>query len=81
MRLPAWVLTSANVVAAVPFGWSVGVLAAYLVAGRNFGQLPVMTVPVGTVAAIAFARSSLLTPANRLAIMVAGTMLMIVVSL
>lgn len=43
------------VVAAIPFGCVLGVLIARVVAGRDFGQLPLMTVPIGIGASIAFA--------------------------
>jgi hypothetical protein len=43
------------VVAAIPIGWVLGVAIARVVAGRDFGQLPLMTVPIGIAASIAFA--------------------------
>jgi hypothetical protein len=63
----------AAVVAALPFGWGLGVIAAYLIAGGNFGQLPALTVPLGIVAAVVFALSPIGRPATRLAIMIVGT--------
>jgi hypothetical protein len=48
--------------AAVPFGWGLGVVAAHLMAGHDFGQLLALTVPLCIVAAVAFALSPLLTP-------------------
>jgi hypothetical protein len=73
MRIPSWLVVTATVVAALPFGWGLGVFVAYLVAGRNFGQLPALTVPLGIIASIAFAASSLVRPLTRLLIMVVGT--------
>ena len=78
MRIPSGVVVTAAVVMALPFGWGLGVLAAYMLAGRNFGQLPVATVPLGIVAAIVFALSPVATPGRRLKIMLAGTAMFIV---
>ena len=72
-RIPAPVVLTAAVIAAVPFGWMLGGFAAYLVAGPKFGQLPIITVPLGIVAAIVFAVTSAWSPWTRLAIMVVGT--------
>jgi ABC-type sulfate transport system permease subunit len=66
-------LVTAAVLVALPFGWGLGVFVAYLVAGRNFGQLPALTVLLGLVASIAFAVSPILTPGKRLTIMLVGT--------
>ncbi len=73
MRMPPWLVTIATWIAVLPFGWALGLLAALVVSGPHFGQLPAMTVPLGIVAAIGFARSSRFTPGRRLAIMVVGT--------
>ncbi|HET7851085.1 MAG TPA: hypothetical protein VFL51_18710 [Pseudolabrys sp.] len=73
MRIPNWVVVTAALLAALPFGWALGVFAAYLIAGPDFGQLPAITVIFGIIAAVVFALSPILTPAIRLAIMVAGT--------
>jgi hypothetical protein len=55
MRIPSRVLVTAAVLAAFPFGWGLGVFVAYLVAAKNFGQLPALTVPLCIIAAIVFA--------------------------
>jgi hypothetical protein len=68
------------VLAAFPFGWGLGVLAAYLIAGPNLGQLPLMTVPVAIVASIVFATIPFLSAWTRLAIMIVGTGLFILLS-
>ena len=60
-------------VAALPFGWAVGVFAAYAIAGPNFGQLPAVTVPAGIVAALIFALLPVVSAATRLGVMVGGT--------
>jgi hypothetical protein len=73
MRFPSWALVAAAVVMAFPFGWGIGVLVAYLIAGSNFGQLPAATVPIGIVAAMVFALWPFLKPSTRLAVMLVGT--------
>ena len=78
MRVPSWVLVTAGVIVAFPFGWGLGVFMAFLIAGRDFGQLPALTVLVGLAASIAFAVSSILTPAIRLVIMLAGTVVFLI---
>jgi hypothetical protein len=50
-----------------------GVFVAYLIAGRNFGQLPALTVPLCLIASIIFALSRSFTPVMRLTIMLVGT--------
>jgi hypothetical protein len=73
MRIPSWVVVTAAVVAAFPFGWGVGVFIAILLVGRNLGELASMTVPLAIAAAVAFALSPFLSARTRLAIMVVGT--------
>ena len=73
MQVPAWLTVMAAVLMALPFGWGVGVFAAYLLAGSNFGQLPVATVPLGIVAALAFALWPTVTPSMRLKVTFGGT--------
>ena len=77
MRIPSWGMVAAAVVMAFPFGWGLGVLTAYLLAGKDFGQLPVATVPLGIIAAIVFALSPSLKASTRLKILLAGTALFI----
>ena len=67
------------ILVAIPFGWMLGALLAYLIAGPNFGQLPILTVPVGLAAGIAFALVPTLTTGKRIAIMIAATALIVVV--
>jgi hypothetical protein len=52
-----------------------------MLAGRDFGQLPALTVPLGIIAAIIFALLPLLSARRRLLIMVAGTGLFILLNL
>jgi hypothetical protein len=72
-RIPASVIVAAAVLMALPFGWGLGVFAAYLLAGSNFGQLPVATVPIGILAAVAFAFWPSFTPITRLKVTFGGT--------
>jgi hypothetical protein len=46
--------------------------AAYVLAGRDFGQLPILTVPLGLVGAIVFAVTPLTPARRRLMILLAG---------
>ena len=73
MRVPAWVLVTASVVAALPFGWGVGVLVAYLLTTGRIGQLPALTVPLAIIGSIGFAVSPWLTPGMRLTVLLVGT--------
>ena len=81
MRIPSWLLVIAAVIAALPFGWGLGVVVAYLVAGPNFGQLPILTVPIGLIVSIAFALLPILTAGTRLAILVVGAAAFIVLGM
>ncbi len=73
MRTPSWMVVGFAVVMALPFGWGLGVMIAYVIAGRDFGQLPAATVPLGIVAAIVFAVSPTFDARTRLKVMLAGT--------
>lgn len=79
MQTSRWLTIAAALVMALPFGWGLGVLAAYLVAGKNFGQLPAVTVPLGIVAAMVFAVLPVFTASMRLKVLVAGTVLFLLV--
>jgi len=81
VQFPSWVIVAAAVITALPFGWGLGVIAAYLLAGPSFGQLPALTVPLGIIAAIAFALLPMLSAPKRLLIMAAGTALFVLLSL
>jgi hypothetical protein len=66
-------LTFAAVLAALPCGACSGVVAAYLLAGGpNIGHAPLWTVPVGLVAAVAFALLPFLGAQTRFMIMMVG---------
>ena len=71
--MPSWLIVSAAVVLAFPFGWGVGVLSALIISGRNFGQLPLLTVPLGIIAAIVFALWPSFRPSIRFKVMLAGS--------
>jgi hypothetical protein len=73
MRIPAWLIVAAAVVLALPFGWGLGLLVAYVVAGKNFGQLPAATVPLGLLAAVAFALWPSFRPSTRLTVTFLGS--------
>jgi hypothetical protein len=47
VRPLSWALIAAAVVAAFPFGWGLGVLAAYLMVGPDFGVFPVLMIIPG----------------------------------
>jgi len=81
MRIPQVIFVGAAVLLALPFGWGLGVVLAYAIAGSDFGQLPVGTVPLSIVASIAFALSPQPSPKSRFAIMAIGTAGFILASL
>ena len=73
MQVPTWLIVAAAVVLALPFGWGLGLVAAYIVAGKNFGQLPAVTVPLGILAALAFAVWPSFRPSTRLKVTFVGS--------
>jgi hypothetical protein len=73
VRVPSWILVTAAVIVALPFGWGLGVFVACLIAGKNFGQLRALTVPLALIESIIFALSSTFTPGRRLTMMLVGT--------
>jgi hypothetical protein len=73
MRMPSALLVVGALILALPFGWGLGVVAACLIAGPDFGQLPVGTIPVCIVGAVVFVITSPLAAQWRLAIMAVGT--------
>jgi hypothetical protein len=75
-RIPSWIPVIGAVIFALPFGWGLGVLAAtIIVGGSNFGQLPLMTVPLGLVAAVVFALTTSINPWARFTTTAVGTVL------
>lgn len=79
MRIPPWVTVAGAAVLALPFGWGLGVLLAYAIAGKNFGQLPAATVPAGIVAALVFALWPSFKPRTRLMIMLGGSVAFVII--
>ena len=73
MDIPAKAVTAAAVVAAVPCGWALGVIAAQLIAGPDIGVLPAATIPLGVLAAMWLALSSRLGVWTRFTILVVTT--------
>jgi hypothetical protein len=72
MRIPSALLVTAAVVLALPFGWGLGVLAAYAIAGPDFGQLPAGTVPIALIASVVFAVLPSISAKTRFTIIAAG---------
>jgi hypothetical protein len=68
----SWIGVIIAVVLAFPFGWGLGVCVAYLVSGKDFGQLPILTVPVCLVASVAFAVIPVVKIKTRLAVLIFG---------
>jgi hypothetical protein len=77
--MPSWLIVSAAVVLAFPFGWGVGVLGALIISGRNFGQLPAVTVPLGIIAAIVFALWPSFKASTRFKVMLAGSVAFVLI--
>ena len=78
MNVPSWVVVAGAVVAALPFGWGLGLVAAYMIAGKDFGQLPALTVPIGLLAALVFALWPSVKPRTRLTVLFVGAVVFIV---
>ena len=80
MRVPNWLVVIGAVAAAFPFGWGVGVVTAYALAGREFGQLPVLTVPLGILAAVVFALWPTVKATTRLKTLLGGTLIFVLLA-
>jgi hypothetical protein len=76
--MPSWVTVVGAALLALPFGWGLGLLVAYVIAGKNFGQLPVATVPLGIVVALIFAFWPSVKPSTRLKVLLGGSVAFIV---
>jgi len=79
MRIPSWLVVTAAVVMALPCGWGLGVVAAEAAVGRDVGVLPALTIPIAVIGLAAFALSPVATPPIRLAILTAGTVLLLLI--
>jgi hypothetical protein len=80
MRIPEFLLIAAAVILALPFGWGLGVIVAYAIAGPDFGQLPVGTIPVSLIAAIIFAVRPSISAQIRFTVMAVGTAVFVVLA-
>jgi hypothetical protein len=78
VAIPSWITVAAAVIAAIPFGWLLGVAVAELIVGRDFGVFPVLTIPLGWAAAVSFALTSRVNATLRLAVLTIGTALFFV---
>lgn len=81
MRISSILFTAAAVLLALPFGWGLGVVLAYAIAGKDFGQLPAGTVPIALMASVAFAVWPAISARARCAVMAAGTAVFVLISL
>jgi hypothetical protein len=81
MRTLSVIMVVAAAILALPFGWGLGVVAAYAIAGRDFGQLPVGTVPLAIAASLVFALSPAISPKTRFIVMAGGTAAFVVIGL
>ncbi len=57
----------------LPFGYTVGLVAAIVLSGGAVGQLPMITIPFGILGAVVFALLPLVPVGQRLCIMSLGT--------
>ena len=73
MKVPAWAVTTSALILALPFGWGLGLVAALIIAGKDFGQLPAATVPLGLIAAFVFALRSSIKASTRLLVLSVGS--------
>jgi hypothetical protein len=80
MRVPRWLIVTAAVIMALPFGWGLGLALAELAVGRDVGVLPALTIPFAVAGSIAFAVMPAATPVMRLLIMTAGAVLFLIVT-
>ena len=72
--------TVGAVLAAFPFGYMAGLIAAFVLAGGpNIGQGPLLTVPLGLLAAMLFASVPLLAARTRFAILLVGAIALFLV--
>jgi hypothetical protein len=60
-------------VLAIPVGWTVGVLVAALLTFGKIGQLPLLTVPAGIVAALIYALWRPIEPSMRSKVLTIGS--------
>jgi hypothetical protein len=79
MPTNAW-FTIGAALAALPTGYCAGLLAAVALAGgTNFGQAPILTVPLGLLAALAFALVPILPARTRFTSMAVAAIVSILI--
>jgi hypothetical protein len=71
-----WLLLGLALLAAIPFGWMLGVIAAFLLLGSDIGVFPVLTIPAGWAAGIALAVAPWADVRLRLAALAGGTIVL-----
>lgn len=74
---PIVVVVAASAMLALPFGWGLGLLAAYLIAPRDIGMWPVVTLPLGIGAALVFALAPVMPASKRFAILLGGALMFV----
>ena len=77
-RFPAWLIIGVAAVLAFPFGWGLGLVLAVLIAGREFGQLPAATIPLGLLGGLGLAFWPTIKPVTRLKLLTVGTFVFLV---
>jgi hypothetical protein len=66
---------------AIPAGWTVGLAVAVLLTFGRIGQLPLLTVPAGIVAAVIYALWHPIEPSRRLKTLAIGSGIGVVVTI
>ena len=80
MGVPSWVITGGALLMALPFGYGLGVTAAFVIAGNDFGQMPIVTVPLGIVVSMVFAIWPTIKAGIRLLVLSVGTAIFILIA-
>lgn len=63
------------ILAALPFGWGIGLVAARMLVPGDVGQLPAVTIPVAIVSGLIFAILPLISARTRLNVLLIGAVL------
>ena len=61
--------------AALPFGWGVGLIVAHLIMPGDIGQLPAVTIPIAIAGGLIFALLPLVNARTRLKVLLIGAAL------
>jgi len=75
--MPAGLKIAAAVLLAFPFGWGLGVVIAWMIAGPDFGQLPAATIGFSIIGSIVFALWPSIRPDTRLTVLFVGSIVLI----